>query len=123
MTIAYWCVLIVILFPYFFTILAKFTPYFDNTKPREYLEKLSGWRKRAHYVQLNSFEINPAFMASVIIAHQLEAPQLALDKLAMAFVVSRIFYGIFYITNKASLRSISWLLGLGCVIGLFIISI
>lgn len=119
MTIAYGCVLIMIIFPYIFTCLAKFSPQFNNHTPREYLEHLTGWRKRAHWIQLNSFEITPAFAAGVIIAHQLHSTQTSIDKLAIAFVISRCLYAVCYLTDKATLRTIVWTVGLGCVIALF----
>lgn len=122
MTIAYGCVLFIIVFPYLFTILAKIGPHFNNHAPREYLEQLRGWPKRAHWVQLNSFEIAPAFAAGVIIAHQLHAAQARIDTLAIIFVISRIIYGAYYLANKAMLRTVAWMLGFGCVIGLFAIS-
>ena len=121
MTIGYWCVLISIIFPYIFTILAKTAPNFDNHEPRYYLEHLTGWRKRAHWTQLNSFEIMPAFTAAVIIAHQLQANQASIDKIAVAFIFSRIFYAVFYLTDKAALRSLTWFLGFVCIISLFFI--
>ncbi|CAN5236588.1 MAPEG family protein [soil metagenome] len=122
MTIAYWCVLGMIIFPYIFAFLTKTGPNYNNNDPRAYLEKLSGWRRRAYNIELNSFEITPAFGLAVIIAHLAHAPQLTLDKLAIAFVITRIIYALCYIFDKASLRTLFWTLGIGCIIGLFYIS-
>jgi uncharacterized MAPEG superfamily protein len=121
MTIAYGCVLLMIVFPYFFTILAKTSPLFNNHTPREYLEHTTGWRKRAHWVQLNSFEIMPAFAASVIIAHQLHATQSSIDILAIVFVITRSLYAVCYLSDNAIFRSLAWIIGFGCIIGLFFI--
>jgi uncharacterized MAPEG superfamily protein len=120
MTIAYWCVLIMLLLPYVFTVLAKSGSGFNNCAPREYLEQLKGWRKRAHWVQLNNFEAFPAFAVSIIIAYQLHANTTIINRLAVTFVVARILYGICYLTDKASLRTLFWSIGLGCVIAIFI---
>ena len=122
MTIAYWCVLIMILFPYLFTLLAKSGTGFNNSNPREYLEKVEGWRKRAHWVQVNNFETFPAFAAAVIIAHLLQADQTMVNRLAIGFVIARTLHAIYYLANKASLRTLFWFLGLGCVLALFFIS-
>lgn len=122
MTIAYWCVFAMIIFPYIFTILAKTGPHFNNHNPRDYLQNLTGWRKRAHSTQLNSFEATPAFGIAVIIAHLAHANQPTLDKLAIAFVIARVLYAICYLSDAATLRSLFWAVGLGCVIGLFYIS-
>lgn len=122
MTTAYWCVLAMIAFPYLFTILAKTGPGFSNYDPRGYLERVTGWRRRAHHVQQNSFEALSVFGFAVIIAHLAHAPQMTLDKLALTFVVARILYGICYLTNKAALRTLFWAVGMACVIAMFCIT-
>lgn len=123
MTLALWCVLIAALLPFPFTLAAKVSKRFDNARPREYLDALTGWRQRAHAVQLNSFEAFPAFAAAVIIAQMLHtAPQGRIDGLAVAFVVLRILFGLCYLADQATLRSLAWFAGVGCVIALFVIS-
>ena len=122
MAIAYWCVLIAGIFPYIFTILAKARGKdFDNRAVRDYLNNLSGWRKRANWVQLNSFEAFPFFAAGVIIATFNHAPSNKIDTLAMSFILFRIVYSVLYLKNIASLRTIIWTCGFACVIALFCI--
>jgi len=123
MTYAYWYLFIVMLLPYVFTVIAKFNhPTFDNRTPRDFLESLEGWRKRSHWVQANTFEIFPAFAAAVIIAHLSGAPQHRIDIIALFFLLLRVLYGVLYIANKASMRSLTWFASLICVISLFGIS-
>lgn len=121
MTIAYWCVLVMIVFPYFFAMLAKSGPNFNNHDPRLYLQNITGWRKRADYIQKNTFETTPAFGIAVIISHLIHAHQQSIDTLAIAYVISRIFYALCYLSDKASLRSLFWTVGMICIIGLFCI--
>ncbi len=124
MTVAFWCVLAAFLLPYAFTGFAKFRGDFgsrENHNPREFLAKLSGARQRANWAQQNSYEINPAFAAAVIIAQiAASSPQGTIDGIALAFVISRIVYGICYIADWASVRSLVWFFGIGCIIALFI---
>jgi uncharacterized MAPEG superfamily protein len=123
MTRAYWCVLIAAYLPIVWTGVAKSSGEFagaGNHSPREFLERLGGWRKRAHWAQLNAFEAFPPFAAAVIIAHLMHAPQARIDALAMAFVVLRVLHGIFYILDRASLRSLVWFGAVACVIALFV---
>jgi len=121
MTIASWCVLIACLLPYVFTGLAKFTGRrYNNYRPRDFLEQLDGWRKRAHWVQLNSFEALPPFIAAVLIAQQQGGPQDCIDQLAVGFIVLRGLYGVFYLSDKAILRTLSWTLSVACVVAIFI---
>lgn len=125
MTTALWCVLIGIVLPYLWTGLAKslgrYRPH-DNHQPREFLERLEGPAKRAHWAQLNSFEAFPAFAAAVLVAQWAHATQVDIDRLAMAWVVARLAYGAFYVADLAVLRSLAWLGGMICVIGLFVIA-
>lgn len=125
MTTAYWCVLAAILLPYIWTGVAKFTSGFrprDNHNPREYLDKLEGPAKRAHWAQLNTFESIPGFMAAVIIAHLAQAPQHLVDGLAVTYIALRLAYGVLYIKDLASLRSVVWAGGLACIVALFVVS-
>lgn len=120
MTIAYWCVLLAALMPFAFTGIAKFTGgRYNNYSPREFLEKQEGFRKRAHWAQLNSFEAFPIFAAGVIIAHLTGGEQGYIDMLAMAFIAIRVVYGVMYLGNFAVLRTLVWAAGLGCSIALF----
>lgn len=120
MTQAYWCVLVAALLPFVFTGLAKLGGRrYNNHSPRDFLEKQEGYRKRAHWTQLNSFEAFPAFAAAVIIAHLAGGNQASIDLYAMAFIGFRIVYGVLYLANLATLRSLAWMGGLVCVILLF----
>ena len=123
MSTAYWCVFVAACFPYVFTALAKLSPTFDNRRPREYLDMLDGWRKRAHWVQVNSFVAFPAFAAAVIIAH-LGAPHslATINLLAVTFIFARVLYGICYLADLPGLRTVVWGVGFGCVVWLFLIS-
>lgn len=125
MSVAYWCVLVAAYLPILWTALAKFTgpgKFLDaeNRRPREYLEALSGWRKRAHWAQLNGFEAFPPFAAAVIIAHLQGVQQQRLDNLALAFVVLRLLHGLFYMADLGYWRSAVWFGSVGVVIAIFL---
>jgi uncharacterized MAPEG superfamily protein len=129
MTPAYWCVFLAALMPYGFIVLARF-PFlnrgpraYDNRRPREHVEKLEGWRKRADAAHLNSFEAFPPFAAAVIIAHSAGAPERRITALAIAFIACRLLYGVCYLGNVSWLRSLLWIAGLSCVAGLFVVAV
>jgi len=122
MTVAYWCVLVMIIFPYLFATLAKASLSFNNAKPREYAAALTGWRQRANYIQLNSFEALSTFGLAVIIAHLAHASQINVDRLAIIYVISRAIYAICYLAKTSMLRTFFWSIGFFCIIGLFYIS-
>jgi uncharacterized MAPEG superfamily protein len=120
MTIAYWCVLFMGLFPYVATGIAKkgFEAY-DNGMPRQWLSKQTGFRARANAAQANLFESLPFFFAAIVIASIAGAPQERIDLLALGFVAARIAYLICYVANWPTTRSIVWLAGIACVVAIF----
>ena len=120
MTIAYFCILIMGLLPYVAAGIAKkgFDDY-DNSLPRQWLAKQTGFRARANAAQANLFESLPFFFAAVIIASFAQAPQARIDLLAVGFVLARIAYLVCYVANWPTTRSIVWLIGIVCVVSLF----
>ena len=120
MTIAYWCVLFMGMFPYIATAIAKkgFEGY-DNGLPRQWLAKQTGFRARANSAQANLFESLPFFFAAVIIASISNAPEDQVDLLAIGFVLARIVYLVCYVANWPTARSFVWLAGLACVVAIF----
>ena len=120
MTIAYWCVMLMGLFPIVAAGIAKkgFEGY-DNSMPRQWLAQQTGFRARANAAQANLFESLPFFFAAVVIASIANAPQNRIDLLAIGFVAARIAYLVCYVANWSSTRSIVWLAGLACVVAIF----
>src|SRR5262249_53087380 len=127
MTIADSCILVSCLLPVICAGIAKSKGFgkrrrdggFDNNNPRQWLANLQGWQARANAAQLNSFEALPIFIAGVLIAERLQAPQTRVDDLAMLFVAARIGYVGAYLADLATLRSTLWVVGLGASIALF----
>ena len=102
MTIAYACVLFAGLFPYVAAGIAKkgFENY-DNSMPREWLAKQTGFRARANAAQANLFESLPLFFAAVIIASISQVPQARIDLLAIGFVKLLLLNGFILLHNDA----------------------
>lgn len=120
MTIAYASVLFMGLFPYVAAGIAKKGfDHYDNSMPRQWLAKQTGFRARANAAQANLFESLPLFFAAVIIASFNDAPQTRIDLLALGFVAARIAYLICYIADWPTTRSIVWLAGLICAVAIF----
>lgn len=114
------------LLPYAFTMIAKLSGGFtlrDNQNPREFLAKSTGLAARANAVQQNSFESLPLFLTSVLMAEYLVTPAVITYYLSLAYLVLRLFYGLAYLANFATLRSILWLLSMACPILLLLLSV
>jgi uncharacterized MAPEG superfamily protein len=117
---AFLCVLIAGLLPYVCAIVAKWGfKKFDNNNPRQWLAQQTEFRSRANAAQANSFEAFPFFAAAVIMATLAQVDTARIDIYAMVFVAARVGFIVCYITDKASLRSWCWLVGLLSVVGLF----
>jgi len=122
MTLALWCLMVAALLPIVCAGIAKWGfSGFDNNNPRDWLAKQQGWRARAHAAQLNSWEALAIFAAAVLTAHLARAPQGTVDALAAGFIAARLAYIGCYLGDRATLRSLVWLVGLGLSIALFIV--
>lgn len=114
------------LLPYAFTFIAKKAAGFkssDNQHPREVLAKSTGLASRANAVQQNSFESLPLFIAAILMAEYMVVPEKFIMTLGWAYIVCRVIYGICYLANLATLRSIIWFFSLLCPILLFVITV
>ena len=117
----YWCVLIAAVLPIVCAGLAKAHAFgkprarggFDNSNPREWLQRQTDWHARANAAQANSFEALPLFIGAVLIAHQLGADQARVNALAVTFIALRIAYIAAYVTDRASLRTLVWVAAMG----------
>ncbi|WJF88914.1 MAPEG family protein [Paraburkholderia bonniea] len=120
MTILHLCLLIVALLPFPWTLIAKLGGRYNNHAPRAYLAALDGWRARAHAAHQNAWEALALFTAAVLVAGQAGEATTWINTLAVTYVVMRVLHGVLYLLDWASLRSLVWFVGLGCVIALFV---
>ena len=127
MTTPLWCLVIVALLPY---ALSFSGGYFrmrqlgaiDNKHPRLQVAKLEGVGARAYAAQGNAWEALGFFTAAIVVLH-LANPEAARGStaanLSLVFLATRIAHPILYLANLDLLRSVVFLVGLGCVFGLF----
>ena len=122
MAIAYWCIFVAAVLPYLWTTVGKAgAKGYDNRDPRGWLAKQTAPRvQRGNAAHLNAFEAFPAFAAAVLMAQAAGVDPHRITTLALAFIACRILHGLFYLADKHALRSLSWLVGIGCVAALMI---
>ncbi len=124
MPIAMWCVLIAGILPILTVGAAKWSDRsFDNARPRAWAAAAEGWRARLVAAQNNGFETFPLFAAAVLVAWTQGGPQLWIDRLAVAFVILRLAYVWAYATDRPSLRSALWAVGLLVTVAIFTASV
>src|SRR3978361_2353172 len=85
---------------------------YDNGNPRDPGFYTPGLRTRSQGAHLNGFEAFPFFAAAVILAEMRAVPQGVVDELAVAFVVARVLYVLFYLGDHPKLRSLIWAVAL-----------
>ena len=125
MTTPFWCVLAVLLLPLF---LAFAGGYYrgkafgtaDNRNPRAQAAKLEGAGARAYAAQANAWEAAILFSATILTTHAAGLAAEAATPWALAFVAFRILHGVFYIQDLDKARSLSFMGGMVCIIGLFV---
>lgn len=124
MTIPFWCLLVAVLLPYLWAGVGGYYKKqqfgtIDANHPRAQSAALNDAGARANAAQLNSWEALPVFVAAVIVAHLAGADTGLSATASLVFVASRVLHGLFYVSNRAPLRSLSFLVGLGCCLWLF----
>lgn len=124
MTTPFWCVLVAIGIPY---VLSAAGGYFrtrqfgslDNNHPRAQAAALEGVGARAYAAQQNAWEALPVFGLSVVIASLAGADPASSSLASLVFVAARVLHAVFYLADLAPLRSLSFIVGLGCCVWLF----
>lgn len=120
MLISYGAVLVAGLMPVVCAGIAKsgFKGY-DNSDPRAWLSRQTGFRARANAAQANCFEAFPFFAVGVILALLTGVDPDGVDALAALFIAFRVAYVVFYVTDKAKWRTMVWSGGYVVVLALF----
>src|SRR5690606_41327524 len=77
---------------------------------------------RANAAQLNAFEAFAPFAAGVVLAQLAGVAESTIALLAVIFVIARVLHGVAYLANRATLRSLIWAVGIGCVVALLVMA-
>lgn len=113
-----WCLFIAVLLPFIAKIplalaMSKDGGY-DNKHPREQQAHLTGVGARALAAHQNAFESLIVFSAAILLALVTSTTGETIQLLAIVHIVARIFYNILYLINISLLRSLSWVIAIGC---------
>jgi uncharacterized MAPEG superfamily protein len=120
MTIILYCALAMVLLPYFAKVPVAFAQQkaggYDNHLPRQQQATLTGLGARALAAHQNSFEALMVFavvLSAVLFSGKTDE---TMQMLFMVHVVCRVLYCVLYWLDIATLRSIVWVIGLGCMV-------
>ena len=124
MSIAYWCILIAAVLPFVWVGFAKSgAPGYNNKDPRGWVAKQDTYRVRNGYnAHLNAFEAFPTFAAGVLMAQFAGVDPGHVNLLAIVFIGFRVLHGVFYLASIALMRSLVWMGGFACSIGLMVMA-
>jgi uncharacterized MAPEG superfamily protein len=121
--LAYGCLLIAGLMPYFVLGIAKASRDYDNEDPRNMEGFRTPLRRRAHAAHQNSFEAFAFFAAAILIAALRGVPPHTINELAVLWVVLRIIYIAVYLAGRGTLRSMVWFAAIATTIAIFLIAL
>jgi uncharacterized MAPEG superfamily protein len=124
LTTPFWCLLAVAAIPY---LLAGIGAYLrvqqlgslDANHPRLQALELRGAAARAYASQQNAWEALALFGAAVMVAHLAGADPGQSALASILFVVARSLHPVMYIGDLAPLRTLVFVVGLGCCLWLF----
>lgn len=114
---------ILIYIPFMVVGYARLKVGYDTSAPREMFDKLPTYAKRATWAHQNSFETFMPYAAAAILAYVTNVNSNLAAGAAIAFVVARSLYPVFYISNIPTARSLMFGLGSLSTFTLFILSI
>lgn len=96
---------------------------FDIAAPRAMFDKLPPYAQRATWAHQNSFEAFMIFAAAALMAYVTGVNSSLAVTAALAWVVARLLYSVFYIANVPLARSLMFAVGSLCSVSLIVLSI
>ena len=114
---------ILIYVPYGVSVFSRANTNFDMGAPRAVFDQLPPYGKRAIWAHQNAFETFMVFAAAALMAYVTQQTSPLVGWAAIAFVVARLFYPVFYILDLPIGRSLMFGTGTTCIMILFIKSL
>jgi uncharacterized MAPEG superfamily protein len=102
---------VLIYLPFLVVAYARARVGYDISAPRAMFDKLPSYAQRATWAHQNSFEAFMIFSAAALMADVTGVNSPTAAVAAIAFVVARLLYSIFYIVNIPLLRSLMFAVG------------
>ncbi|RUR83307.1 MAPEG family protein [Chlorogloeopsis fritschii PCC 9212] len=113
---------VLIYLPFLVVVYARVIVGYDLSAPRAMFDKLPPYAQRATWAHQNSFEAFMLFAAAALTAYVTGVNSPIAVGAALAFVLARLLYSIFYILNKPILRSTMFGVGSFGITTLFVLS-
>ncbi|MBW4638517.1 MAG: MAPEG family protein [Gloeocapsa sp. UFS-A4-WI-NPMV-4B04] len=114
---------VLIYLPFVLVAYARMRVGLDLAAPRAMFDKLPPYAQRANWAHQNSLEAFMIFAAAALMAYVTGLNSLPAVGSAIAFVIARSLYCVFYIANVPIARSLMFAIGSLCSGTLYILSI
>jgi len=95
----------------------------DMSAPRALFDKLPAYGQRATWAHQNAFETFIIFVAAALMAYVTDQNSAWAGGAAITFVIARLLYSVFYITDIPLARSLMFGIGSFCCLTLFALSL
>lgn len=127
MTTLLWTLVVGAFLPYVWVFVAgsqraRLDGGFDNNNPRAQAARLEGLGARANAAQQNAWEALALYTPCVLISHLVTPGASGAATVGLVWVAARIVHGVLYCLDQATLRSLVWMVGLGCSIALVVMA-
>lgn len=109
--------------PFLLVAYARAKVGYDTSAPRAMFDQLPDYAKRATWSHQNGFETFMIYSAAALMAYVTGVSSSLAAVCAIAFVILRLLFSLFYITNVPIARSLMFGLGSLCTYTLFGLSL
>ena len=109
--------------PFLLVAYARAKVGYDTSAPRAMFDQLPDYAKRATWAPQNGFETFMIYSAAALMAYVTGVSSSLAAVCAIAFVILRLLFSLFYITNVPIARSLMFGLGSLCTYTLFGLSL
>jgi uncharacterized MAPEG superfamily protein len=96
---------------------------YDKAAPRAMFDKLPPYAQRATWAHQNSFESFMLFAAAALMAYVTGVNSSLALGAAIAYVIARLLFSVFYILNIPTVRSLMFGIGSLCIGTLMVLSL
>jgi uncharacterized MAPEG superfamily protein len=97
--------------PFLVVVFGRVQAGYDTAAPRALFDKLPAYAQRATWAHQNSFESFGLFLAGALMAYVTQVSSPLAVAAALAYLVARSLYSVFYILNIPVLRSLMFGIG------------
>lgn len=114
---------VLIYLPFLVVAYGRVSVGYDISAPRAMFDKLPDYAQRATWAHQNAFEAFTIFAPAALMAYVTGQNSSLAIGVAIAFILARFLYSVFYIFNIPLARSLMFAIGSLCSATLFVLSI